>query len=117
MNAIAEVVENTTETPKPKAAPKKVAKPKAKAKKAKTAAPKKEAAAKVHKDSRLKQVAKFCHRRWVPRKEICKKFGIVDHTARCYLSKFYNTPGMEIEYRKVNNHGEYKFTKIAAAFR
>lgn len=102
--------EITTNTPAP-AAPK-VRKPAVK--KAKAPAKAKKVAAPVAKKTVLRQIGEFTYRRWVPRKEICKKFGIVDNTARHYIGRLAHTEGYDVEYRKNDdNHGEYRTLKLA----
>lgn len=103
--------ETTTTVPAP-TAPKAR---KAPAKKVKARAKAAVAAKPVEKKTKLRQIAEFTHRRWVPRKEICKKFGIVDNTARHYIGRLAHTPGYDVEYRKNDdNHGEYRTLKLAA---
>lgn len=103
MNTETQTTVTTPTTPAPVKAP-----AKRKAAKAKVAKP---AAKKTIK----RQIAEFASRRFVPRAEICKKFGIVDNTARHYIGVLANTPGYDVRYRKgANNKGEYRFVKLAA---
>lgn len=104
--------EITTNTPAP-AAPK-ARKPVAKKAKATTKATTKAPVKAAAKKTVLRQIGEFTYRRWVPRKEICKKFGIVDNTARHYIGRLAHTEGYDVEYRKNDdNHGEYRTLKLA----
>ncbi len=107
--------ETTTTVPAP--APVKPVKKARKAVKARAKATvsAKPVAAKKAKKTKLRLIAEYTHLRWVPRKEICKKFGIVDNTARHYIGRLAHTKGYDVEYRKNDdNHGEYRTLKLAA---
>ncbi len=61
-----------------------------------------------------RKIAEFLLNKWVPRREICQHFDIVDNTVRHYISRIANTPGVQMYSQKINNHSSYIIEKLPA---